>query len=177
MATTTATYIGLGSNLGDGLKTLKAAWQAIDEIEQTMIVTLSHPYRSAPVGMASSNWFTNAIGMVETSLAAGHLLDHLLAIESRFGRRRNKDIEGYQDRSLDLDIIYCGDMVINSEKLVLPHPCLASRLFVLEPLSEIAPHFCDPVDGQTMVEKKKCLYQQMADGDQALQKISKARWM
>ncbi len=176
MKKSTTVYVGLGSNLGDGLQTLRDAWRAIGEIEQISTVTLSHPYLSAPVGMESSNWFTNAIGLLETMLQPDAILDHLMVIESRFGRRRNDDIKGYQDRSLDLDIIYCGEVVIHSQKLVLPHPCLASRLFVLEPLAEIAPNFKDPVDGQTMLEKKMSLHRQMADGDLPLQEISKAQW-
>lgn len=169
-------YIGLGSNLGDGLKTLQDAWLAIGQTDHVATVSLSDPYLSAPVGMESSNWFTNAVGMLETSLEPEVVLDHLMAIESRFGRRRNKDLKEYQDRSLDLDILYFGEVVMQSRRLVLPHPCLSQRLFVLEPLAEIAPSFCDPVDGLTTLEKKAHLHQQMADGNLPLQEISRAQW-
>jgi 2-amino-4-hydroxy-6-hydroxymethyldihydropteridine diphosphokinase len=172
----TTAYIGLGSNLGDGLKTLQDAWKEIGQTEHITAVTLSDPYLSAPVDMESSNWFTNAVGMLHTNLEPEDVLTHLMAIESRFGRRRNTNIKGYQDRSLDLDIIYFGEVVMQSGKLVLPHPCLAERLFVLEPLTEIAPQFCDPVDGLTPVEKKAHLHQQMAEALLPLQKISRAEW-
>lgn len=172
----TTAFIGLGSNLGDGLKTLQDAWQEIGQTIHITTVVLSDPYLSAPVGMESSNWFTNAVGMLETSLEPDCVLDHLMAIESRFGRRRNNDVEGYQDRSLDLDIIYFGDVVLQTRRLVLPHPCLSQRLFVLEPLAEIAPNYCDPNDGLTTLEKKVHLYQLMADDNLPLQEISRAQW-
>ncbi len=172
----TTAYIGLGSNLGDGLKTLQNAWKEIGQTEQISVVALSAPYLSAPVGMESSNWFTNAVGQVATSLDPLTLLDHLLDIESRFGRRRDKDVSGYQDRSLDLDIIYFSQMVTKSQRLVLPHPYLAQRLFVLEPLAEIAPLYCDPADGQTMLEKKENLHRQMKNGEMMLQEIRRGMW-
>jgi 2-amino-4-hydroxy-6-hydroxymethyldihydropteridine diphosphokinase len=169
-------FIGLGSNIGDGLKTLSQAWQAIGEKEGITTLEISSPYLSEPVGMESENWFTNCIGKLETTLTAAELLGTLLAIESDFGRNRDDDVEGYQDRTLDIDIIYFGQVVMYDDDLTLPHPCLADRLFVLEPLTEVAGDFRDPLDGQTPAEKLEQLHRQMEDGPSAGQEIRRIEW-
>lgn len=172
----TTAYIGLGSNLGDGRKTLQDAWQVIGDIDHVITIALSHPYLSAPVGMDSRHWFTNGVGKLETTLEPIDMLAHLMEVEKSFGRRRDENIKGYQDRSLDLDIIYFGEQVMRSKRLDLPHPCLAERLFVLEPLAEIAPKFCDPVDKMTVLEKNRRLHQKMASGEVAFQEICRSEW-
>jgi len=172
----TSVFIGLGSNLGDGLTTLQQAWQEIGLKEGVSLLSLSSPFLSAPVGMESSNWFTNSVGKLETQLAPLELLDALLSVESHFGRRRDEAVEGYQDRTLDLDVLYFGKAVITSTRLTLPHPFLARRLFVLEPLAEIAPHFVDPVDGMTPLHKLETLKKQMDNGFVPLQEINKGCW-
>lgn len=169
-------FIGLGSNIGDGLKTLRQAWQAIGEKEGITTVEISSPYLSEPVGMESENWFTNCVGKLETSLTAVDLLEAVLEIESDFGRKRDDDAEGYQDRTLDLDIIYFGQAVMYGDDLTLPHPCLADRLFVLEPLAEIAGDFRDPLDGMTPAEKLEQLQRQMQDGPVSMQEIRQVEW-
>ncbi len=169
-------FIGLGSNIGDGLKTLTQAWQAIGEQEGVSTLEISSPYLSEPVGMESENWFTNCVGKLETSLSATELLSALLAVESDFGRKRDKDSEEYQDRTLDLDIIYFGQVVMYGDDLTLPHPCLADRLFVLEPLTEVAGDFRDPLDGKTPAEKLEQLHRQMEDGPSAGQEIRRIEW-
>jgi len=172
----TTVFIGLGSNLGDGMTTLQQAWQEVGKADDITICSLSSPFLSAPVGMESSNWFTNSMGKLETLLSPIDLLDALMKVETSFGRRRDDTVEGYQDRTLDLDVIYFGKSVINSRRLTLPHPFLARRLFVLEPLAEIAAHFVDPIDGMTPVQKLDTLKKQMNDGLVPLQEITKGRW-
>lgn len=130
-------YIGLGSNIGDGEALLQRAWQLLNEQEGIQTSCLSSPYRSAPVGMESDHWFTNGVGSLMTSLAPESLLDVLLDIEYRLGRRRDSQVTGYQDRSLDLDMLYYDDLVLETVRLVLPHPRIAERLFVLQPLLEV----------------------------------------
>lgn len=169
-------FIGLGSNIGDGLKTLSQAWQAIGEKEGVTTLEISSPYLSEPVGMESDNWFTNCVGKLETSLAAAELLSVLLAIESDFGRKRDEDSGEYQDRTLDLDIIYFDQVVMYEDHLTLPHPCLADRLFVLEPLTDVAGDFRDPLDGMTPAEKLEQLRRQMEDGPSAGQEIRRVEW-
>ncbi len=173
---TESAYIGLGSNLGDGLITLQQAWQAIGEEEGVTPIALSAPYLSEPVGMESSNWFTNCVGHLKTELSAHDLLHHLLQVEANFGRRRDANVTGYQDRTLDLDIIYYAQLILQDEDLLLPHPQMAERLFVLQPLVEIAPDFNDPRDGVTVRQKLENLQQRMSDGTLSQQQITRGEW-
>lgn len=133
------TFIGLGSNLGDGPAVISAAWQTIGEEKRLATVAISRPYISSPVGMSSRHWFTNCVGELNADLTAHELLQVLLRIEAAFGRTRDGRAAGYQDRVLDLDILYYGSLSVNEPGLVLPHPHIAERLFVLSPLAEIAP--------------------------------------
>lgn len=169
-------FIGLGSNLGDGRKTLLLAWQQIGKTAGISILELSSPYLSEPVGMTSSNWFTNAVGKLQTSLTADELLRIVLQVEADFGRVRDDDATGYQDRTLDLDILYYDRLVQQQEELTLPHPFLGERLFVLEPLAEIGADFLDPQDDMTVGEKLQKLRRQMKDGRLPLQEIRKSAW-
>jgi 2-amino-4-hydroxy-6-hydroxymethyldihydropteridine diphosphokinase len=134
-------FIGLGSNLGDGPAIVSAAWRTIGEEARITTVAISHPYVSSPVGMDSRHWFTNCVGELKTDLTAQELLRTLLGIEAAFGRTRDGKVTGYQDRVLDLDILYFGDLSLNEPGLILPHPRIAERLFVLSPLAEIAPEW------------------------------------
>lgn len=136
-------FIGLGSNLGDGMRQLLAAWSFLGAEPGVYLVRLSSPYRSAPVGMASANWFINAVGEIRTDMSPLALLQRLLAIETLMGRRRDPQAEGYQDRTLDLDLLYYGAVQLATADLRLPHPERRRRLFVLEPLAEIAGDFVD----------------------------------
>lgn len=167
------TYIGLGSNVGDGPGILAKAWKHIGRTPEVYTVILSSPYRTAPVGMQSKNWFCNAVGELETSLSGIELLKVLQNIECDFGRIRAKNVTGYQDRTLDLDILLFDDTISSDPLLTLPHPEMGGRRFVLEPLSEIAPNLVHPVVGLTIVEMRDRLNEQQV-GDQ--QKIEKAAW-
>jgi 2-amino-4-hydroxy-6-hydroxymethyldihydropteridine diphosphokinase len=136
-------FIGLGSNLGDETRQLLAAWNLLGAVPGVSLIALSNPYRSAPVGMASDNWFTNAVGEIRADMSPSRLLRHLLSIETTMGRRRDPEKSGYQDRALDLDLLYYGDLRLATASLRLPHPQRRQRLFVLEPLAEIAHDFID----------------------------------
>ncbi|CAG0902769.1 unnamed protein product, partial [Cyprideis torosa] len=137
-------YIGMGSNVGDGKKTLAQAWQRLCAVPGVVGVCLSSPYLSAPVDMESGNWFTNSAAQVSTSLSARELLMVLQSVETGLGRTRPKEKMGYQDRTIDLDLLYYGTRVRGEGNLILPHPRIAERLFVLMPLAEIAPRHVDP---------------------------------
>ncbi len=141
-------FIGLGSNLGDGRANLREAWRRLGKLAGLTPLTLSHPYRSAPVAMASAQWFTNAVGVCETKLQPGELLTSLLATETAMGRDRAQG----QDRVIDLDILYYDDLVTQGPHLALPHPEIANRLFVLAPLTELSPDHRHPVSGLTSRE-------------------------
>lgn len=141
-------FIGLGSNLGDGQTNLRAAWQRLGAVPGVTLTALSHPYRTAPVGIETTHWFTNAVGSLRTGLAPDKLLGVLLAIELELGRNREQG----RDRTVDLDLLLYGNAVVALPGCVVPHPELAKRLFVLAPLAELAPQLRHPQLGRTMRE-------------------------
>lgn len=172
----TTAFIGLGSNLGDGRRTLQLAWNRLGKVDGIGIRDLSAPYLSAPVGMDSDNWFTNAAGRLQSELQPLELLEALLQVEAEFGRRRQEGVSGYQDRTLDLDLLYFGTEVRRQQRLVLPHPHLDERLFALKPLAELAPSWRDPLDGLCVADKLARLEEQMRTGKASPQEISRSRW-
>ncbi len=141
-------FIGMGSNLGDGQGNLIAAWQRLGEVAGIIPNRLSSPYRTEPVGLDTDHWFTNAVGEIFTTLSPMELLAAMLAIEADLGRDRTLT----QDRPVDLDLLYYGNLMIHSQTLIVPHPHLANRLFVLAPLAELAPEHVHPVLGRTSLE-------------------------
>ena len=147
----TIAYIGLGANLGNCRENLLQAWERLGKVNGVELFALSSQYRSAPVGMDSENWFVNAVGSLETSLEPFELLREMFVIEKYFGRKRV--LNGIpEDRSLDLDLLYWNDRVSDDPRVILPHPEIANRLFVLQPLAEIGPDLCHPVTRKTSVE-------------------------
>ena len=102
--------------------------------------------------MESQNWFINAVGLLHTSLDPEALLAVLLQVEQQFGRSRSTDLSEYQDRTLDLDLLLFDDLVMHSPELNLPHMAMHERLFVLEPLAEVAPGLLHPLLGKTIFE-------------------------
>lgn len=138
-------FLGLGGNLGDVKVNIRRAWQQLGNIKSIILIRLSNPYRTEPVGIITENWFVNAVGMIKTSLSPHRLLYELLVIEKEFGRDRQKN----RDRFIDLDILYYEDKIVTSRQLVLPHPKIQNRLFVLAPLAELACDYQHPVLLQT----------------------------
>lgn len=136
-----AAYIGLGSNLGDGPAQLRSAATAIDRLPRTSVSGRSSWYRSAPMGVVSQPLFTNAALRIDTRLAAPTLLKELQKIEQRFGRTRKLR---WGPRTLDLDILVYGGIVLDRRGLTIPHPGIPCRAFVLYPLLEIAPNLDVP---------------------------------
>lgn len=169
-------YIGMGSNLGDGKRTLRDAWQSLGELEGVSTLQLSSPYLSAPVDMVSQHWFTNAVGELETTLTPIELLHTLLEVEKDFGRVRDSSRFGYQDRSLDLDLLFYGDTVTDTPELILPHPHVAKRLFVLQPLLEISSHFVHHVSGDSVNKMIRRLEKSIANTENKQQEILRSSW-
>lgn len=127
-------YIGLGSNLGDSLQTLREAAGRLASLGT--IIGASQVYESEPIGYRDQPAFTNAVVGLDTTLEPLVLLDGLLAIEGEFKRERGIR---WGPRTLDLDLISFGDVVLDTGRLTLPHPRAHEREFVLRPLSELAP--------------------------------------
>ena len=138
--------VALGSNLGDREAQLRSAIAALTPVLARLRV--SSFLETEPVDVAGPQpLFLNAAAVGDTDLSAPALLDVLLAIEQQFGRERPY---GRAPRTIDLDLILYGDQIIDSPRLVVPHPRFRERRFVLEPLAEIAPEWPDPVTGRTV---------------------------
>jgi 2-amino-4-hydroxy-6-hydroxymethyldihydropteridine diphosphokinase len=128
-------YVGLGANLGSPMEALRLAVGALRALPETHIEAISSPYRTAPLD-ASGPDFINAVVALRTGLEPHALLQHLLAIELAHGRERP-----YRNapRTLDLDLLLYGGRALHCEVLILPHPRLHRRQFVLLPLLELNP--------------------------------------
>jgi 2-amino-4-hydroxy-6-hydroxymethyldihydropteridine diphosphokinase len=144
-------YVGLGSNLGEREVLLKAAIEQIAQLPETRLGRVSSLYDTAPVGELDQPNFLNAVAQVETALTARQLLWNLLLIERRLGRVRHASSR-YGPRTIDLDLLIYGDLVVDTEDLRVPHPELHRRAFVLVPLVEIEPRLVHPMLGLTTTE-------------------------
>jgi 2-amino-4-hydroxy-6-hydroxymethyldihydropteridine diphosphokinase len=142
----TRAYVGLGANLGEREVTLRAAVDALGAEEGIEVVALSMLRETEPVGVGEQPLYLNGAVALETMLAARQLLDRLQALELRFGRVRVAGEHG--PRTLDLDLLLYGDAEIDEPGLVVPHPRLHERRFVLEPLAELAPGLVVPGRGE-----------------------------
>jgi len=129
-------YIGIGSNLQQPIEQVKQALQRLAEIPQTRLITCSPLYRSAPLGPADQPDYINAVAALATELAPLDLLDALQTIEQQQGRVRSG--ERWGPRTLDLDLLLYGEQEIAIDRLIVPHPGLGERNFVLYPLYDIA---------------------------------------
>ncbi len=144
-----AAYILTGSNTGDRDAFLQHARDKLNS-RAGAIVFASHVYESEPWGFESANLFLNQVLLINTSMTPGELLDLIENVESLAGRQRSPG--GYQDRPLDMDILFYGSQVIRTPGLTVPHPRLHLRRFTLAPLCEIAPYFVHPVFRKTIAE-------------------------
>ena len=144
-------YLGLGTNLGDKEQNLRISVKKIEE-RIGNVVSLSAFYATAPWGFSSENSFLNAAVCVETTLLPLQVLKETQGIERELGRTE-KSVNGlYADRLIDIDLLLYDDRVMDAEGLILPHPLMTERRFVMEPLSEIAPDVVHPVLHKTMKE-------------------------
>jgi 2-amino-4-hydroxy-6-hydroxymethyldihydropteridine diphosphokinase len=137
-------YIGIGSNLGDSLQNCREAINSLSQIKEIQMTRISSFYETEPVGNVEQDWFINAVIEIETTLAIRDLLYTLQNTEKSLGRVR-KEING--PRTIDLDLLFYDQQIIQDTDLIVPHPELHKRRFVLEPLSEIASYFIHPVFG------------------------------
>jgi len=151
--------LALGSNLGKRLANLKNALALLEE--QAAILAVSPVYQTEPVGIKEQPWFVNQTARIETALAPLPLLAFLKEIERRMGRESS---ERNGPRIIDLDILFYENLVLKTPELTIPHPRLAERRFVLEPLSEIAGEFLHPELGLSVRELKA----RLAEGEWAV---------
>ena len=146
--------LALGSNLespeiGEPREVLEAALDALPT-HGIMVAERSSWYRSAPVPPSDQPWFVNGVARLQTKIAAPSLLTVLHQVEARFGRKREHRNES---RILDLDLIAYGKQCRSGpDGLILPHPRVAERAFVLRPLQELAPEWRHPITGETPAE-------------------------
>ncbi|MHC4081235.1 MAG: 2-amino-4-hydroxy-6-hydroxymethyldihydropteridine diphosphokinase [Planctomycetota bacterium] len=142
-------YIALGSNLGDRRRLLESALDALREIEGVEVVAVSDHLETEPQGPPGQHPYLNAAAALRCRIAPRPLLTALLAIEAAHGRDRTGE-QRWGPRPLDLDLLLYGDQVIDDPDLVVPHPRLHKRPFVLVPLAQIAPDAMHPVLGLTV---------------------------
>jgi 3-oxoacyl-[acyl-carrier protein] reductase len=147
---TATAYIALGSNIGDRQDYLDRALQALQEHPRITVSQVSTTHETAPVGGPPGQGpYLNAAAELQTELGPTELLDVLTDIEHQLGRVRN---ERYGPRTIDLDLLLYDDLVLEEPRLIVPHPLMAERPFVLAPLCEIAPDMVHPVLKRTMGE-------------------------
>lgn len=166
--------IGLGSNLGNRRENILRAWSRLSQNNDIKALALSSPYVSKPVGMESTNWFINATAAVMTAMQPKELLAEMLLVEADQGRKRSLS-SGPSDRTIDLDLLYWDNMICDRPDLILPHPEMAKRLFVLMPLAEIEPDLSHPVSKKSSVE----MLQELMAGysaDETESMIQKTSW-
>ena len=170
-------YIGMGGNLaswaGAPEATLAAAALRLGSLGR--VARRSSLYSTEPVGFAAQPRFVNAVVALETVLAPRELLDGLLAIEQEFGRDRAAGIKD-GPRTLDLDILLLGDLLISEPDLRIPHPWLAERAFVLVPLNEIAAEVIVPGCGKTVEQLLTILLEGSKRDTNAVVRIEYDAW-
>ncbi len=147
-------YIGLGSNMGERARNLRSAYGHITAVPGIQPVRFSRFYETVPVGGPPQPLFLNAALGIRTNIPPHQLLERFQHIETLMGRVRT---ERWGPRNIDIDVLLYGDEVVNDEHLKIPHPLMHTRLFVLEPLVEIAPGIVHPILKKTI----RRLYQEL----------------
>jgi 2-amino-4-hydroxy-6-hydroxymethyldihydropteridine diphosphokinase len=137
-------FIGIGSNMGKPAEACREAVEKVSEFPGVRLLRYSSLYRTEPVGYQDQPSFINAVAEIRTVLAPRQLFDALKEIERRMGRTEGPK---WGPRLIDLDILFYGQEVIQEEGLVIPHPELHRRAFVLVPLCELAPYVIHPAFG------------------------------
>jgi 2-amino-4-hydroxy-6-hydroxymethyldihydropteridine diphosphokinase len=141
-------FIGLGSNLGEREAMIRQALEEITRLPGTQLLRASSLYDTEPAGEVDQPNFLNAVAQIDTELTARQLLWNLLLIEKRLGRVR---AQRWGPRTIDLDLLLYGSLIVEEPDLVVPHPELTRRSFVLVPLVELDPLLVHPGTGETLL--------------------------
>lgn len=147
------TYLALGTNLGDKEQNIEAAIEQI-KFRIGEIIALSSLYETQPVGFDSENSFLNAACHVSTKLLPLEVLQYIQEIEQELGRKSKSVNEIYSDRIIDIDLLLFDNEIIEYPHLIVPHPHLHERDFVLRPLAEIAPDVYHPILKESILKLK-----------------------
>ena len=143
-------FLGLGSNIGDKEGYIKKALNLISKIAE--VKKKSHLYLTEPIGKTKQEWFLNCVVAIETELDPKRLLSCLKSIERKLDRV--KTVKN-GPRTIDIDILFYGDHIVKTKNLVIPHPLLQDRLFVLQPMMDLNPYLIHPVLKKTIQELYK----------------------
>lgn len=158
-------FISIGSNIGDKLANCQNAISALETVEDTRLCACSRFYKTAPVDYLDQDWFVNAAVKIDTKLAPRELLEALKEIQQRAGRL--KDPIRFGPRIIDLDIIFYDTAIIDLPELVIPHPRMHKRRFVLQPICDIDPAFVHPVFQKDV----RYLLDQLSDETQSVETL------
>jgi 2-amino-4-hydroxy-6-hydroxymethyldihydropteridine diphosphokinase len=142
-------YMGVGGNLGNREQNLRNALKALEKQIGTL-VAVSPVYETEPFGFDSNDRFLNIVVAIETILDPNEILERIRIIENRLGRER--ETGKYVSRTIDIDLLFYGNQIIDNAELIVPHPRLHERKFVLVPLCDIAPGFIHPVLNRSIKE-------------------------
>ena len=144
-------FLAFGSNLGQKEENIRQSIQALNETSGLRLIQCSRFLETPPQGFQSNHLFLNAVARFETTLPLLTILETTQNVERKLGRTYKSFDKHYRDRTIDIDILFYGRQTFQSDLLTVPHPLLQNRLFVLEPLAEIAPRFCHPVLHKTIL--------------------------
>lgn len=142
-------YLGLGSNLGDRIKNLGKAISQLSHHPLIKITSSSSFYETEPVGYRNQGWFINQAIRIETTLCPIELLETIKGIERQLGREKGVK---WGPRTIDIDILFYEDTILDTPHLTIPHPLIHERMFVLATLAEIAQSFIHPILDKTIRE-------------------------
>ena len=156
-------YISLGSNIGDRVGYLQQAVSLLKAIPEINVISTSSFYESEPWKMNSENWFVNAVIQISTNLLPEKLLEECQRIETQLGRKRTAEKE-YQDRTIDIDILFYNDLIMHTDTLTIPHPHFHKRAFVMVPMLEIAQDSTHPLFKKTVMQ----LYEELENPEMVL---------
>lgn len=149
-------YLSLGSNKGDKLGYIQQATRMLGDSGHLCVVRASMFYETEPWGNKNQEWFVNAVIEAQVDLSSDALLELCQSVETKLGR--NRDIEEHWGaRTVDIDILFYDNKILNSERLCIPHKHLHERAFVLVPLMELIPDFVHPVFKKTIIQLHEAL--------------------